>query len=369
MTEAPARRGRSRLLAPLAVWGATRLLLVAVALVGPPAAFGVRRGFLPSWENWDVDLFRKVAQFGYDGLGTDYDDAGVEAFFPGFPLVLRAVHGIVPDWTAAGLLVSLVAGAVAAVFLARLAELDGTPGWLAVLVLTVSPYAVFLAAGYSESLWLALALPGWWCARQGRWALASALVAGACVVRVSGLFLAVGLVVAHLVARRGVRRDTAWLLLPFAAVAGYAGYLAWLTGDPLRWLHAQEEGWDRRLSSPWAALQTTWRLAGDTGLPPEYGVNAVVEIGAVAVGVLLTVALLRRRDWGEATYVGLSVTALATSTYYLSVARTALLWFPLWLILAEQAQRRRWVLPAYLALALPSMVAVATVWLSSRWVG
>jgi hypothetical protein len=53
-----------------------------------------------------------VAEHGY--ASDAYDGVGIEAFFPGFPLVLRAVHVVVPDWTAAGLLVSTESGAAGA---------------------------------------------------------------------------------------------------------------------------------------------------------------------------------------------------------------------------------------------------------------
>ncbi|MFD2356882.1 mannosyltransferase family protein [Nonomuraea ferruginea] len=87
------------------------------------------------------------------------------------------MHLVVPDWSAAGLIVSLVAGAVAMVALARLAEHEGAQGWMAVLGLVLFPAAVFLSAGYSESLFLAFAIPAWLAARQGRWPAAAALAA------------------------------------------------------------------------------------------------------------------------------------------------------------------------------------------------
>ena len=89
----------------------------------------------------------------------------------------------------------------------------------------------------------------------------------------------------------------------------------------------------------------------------------------MAVGVLVTAVLLRRARWGEATYVGLSVAALATSTFYLSVARATLLWFPLWLLVVEAGQRRRWVLPAYVTVAAPLMALGVLTFTAGRWVG
>ncbi|MDP9183770.1 MAG: hypothetical protein M3P04_13460 [Actinomycetota bacterium] len=349
---------------PLRAWFASRL---GVALLVVAAAHGLH-GFLAGWDSWDVTILREVAQWGYDGYPEHYADEDIAAFFPGFPLVLKAFHVLIPSWTAAGLVVSLVAGAVACVYLARLAELDDVDGGRAVLCLVLSPYAVFLAAGYSEALFLALVLPGWWAARRGHWAAASLLVAGACTVRISGLFLAIALVVQWLVTSRD-RTVVAWLAAPFLTLLGYAAYLHHLTGDWMRWFHAQQHGWHRELAWPWTSFRTTWDAAFHGHYTPEYTWSFRAEIAAVLVGVVVTLVLLRRARWAEATYVGLSVAALATSSFYLSVARATLLWFPLWLLLAEAMGRRPWLQSAYVTVATPLMAAGVLTFTAGRWVG
>ena len=368
-----ARLGRDDV-AGLAVWVASRVAVALLTVGGAWLLSGAQAssvdGFLRRWDRWDVGLLRKVAEFGYQGRPEHYPDEGVEAFFPGAPLVLRAVHLVVHDWTAAGLVMSLVAGAFASVALGRLAVLEGAPASRTVLYLVLSPYAVFLFAGYSEALFLALALWGWLCARQEHWVAAGLLVAGASTVRVSGLFLACGLVVHHLVTRRGrLGADSAALAAPFAAVAAYFAYLWTITGDPLRWFSAQEVGWGRRTTPPWEALGTTVRAALDETQGAEYAWSFRAEILAVAVGLVLTVVLVRRRAWGEATYVGLSVGALATSTYYLSVGRATLLWWPLFVLLARATVRRPWLHTAYVAVCAPVMALLVLTFTSGRWVG
>ncbi|MGR7000220.1 hypothetical protein ACU686_22725 [Yinghuangia aomiensis] len=91
----------------------------------------------------------------------------LEAFFPGYPAALHAVHVFVGSWIAAGLLISLVCGAAAVVLLSRVAGLDHpeSVGERAVLLLLLLPPAVFLAAGYTEALFLMLALAAWLRAR------------------------------------------------------------------------------------------------------------------------------------------------------------------------------------------------------------
>ena len=365
---------RAPLPALLVLWLGSR---VAVALSAAAGAWALSRaplgelpGPLERWVRWDVDLLRKIAEHGYQGYPDDYPDEGVEAFFPGFPLLLRLVHLVVRDYAAAGLLISLAASAVACVALARIAELDGVDGRRTLLYLVTWPWAVFLFAGYTEALFLALALPGWLAARNGRWAAAGLLVAAACTVRVNGAFLAAALVVHYLVSRRGrIGADALWLLAPGVALLGYFGYLRVLTGDWLRWFAAQEEGWGRRLSWPWDAFGRTLDGATSTTLSGDFVLNYRFEIGAVLVGVALVGWLLSRRRWAEATYVGLSVGALATSTFYFSVARSSLLWFPLFVALAAAAQRRRWLHTAYLSVAAPLMVVGVVAFTSGRWWG
>jgi hypothetical protein len=370
--------GRRRLrpddVACLGVWLLSRAAVALLALGGARLLSSARADavprFLDRWDRWDVGLIRKVAEHGYTGYPEHYPDRGIEAIFPGAPLVLRAVHVLVPDWTAAGLCTSLVAGAFASVALGRIAALDGAPPARAVTLLVLSPYAVFLFAGYSEALFLALALWGWLLVRQERWVAGALLVTLASTVRVSGLFLACGLVVHYAVVHRGrVQTDALALPAPFLAVAAYFAYLWLLTGDALRWWTAQQEGWGRRTTAPWDALATTVRAAVDGGQPAEYAWSFRAEICAVVVGVVLTVVLLVRRRFGEATYVGLSVTALATSTFYLSVGRATLLWWPLFVLLARAGQRRPWVHVLCVGLSAPVMALLVLTFTSGRWVG
>lgn len=360
-------RARARL-NPLPVWLASRLVVAAVVGI---ATGSLARGWLRGWYHWDVALYIKVAQFGYGGYPERYPDAGIAAFFPGFPLALRAVHVVVPNWTAAGLLVSLVAGSVAAVALGRLAALDGhasTSGF-AVLALVLSPYAVFLAAGYSEALFLAFALPSWLAARRRAWVAAGLLAAAASAVRVTGLFLAAALIVQYVVTDRRLRPNAVALLAPGVTLALFAFHLRRVLGDWYAWPHAEARVWGRRLTAPWTSLQTTWQAVGGTWQAGtrDYSVQFAADIAAVVLGVALTAYLLWRRRYGESTYVGLQVAALITSSYYLSVGRATLLWWPLWILVARAFTRSRVALAAYVVVATPLMVAMVVGFTAQDW--
>jgi hypothetical protein len=163
--------------------------------------------------------------------------------------------------------------------------------------------------------------------------------------------------------------DLPWLLLPAVPVLMFTAYLHSLTGDWLRWVHAQEEGWNRSFTDPVAAFQVTWQAGFGGTQPLGFAWMFRAEIVAVLVGVVLTGWLIWCRRWGEVTYVGLAVVAYATSTWYFSVPRAALLWWPLFIGLAHWSVRRSWVLGGYLAVVAPFAVVFTLLYSVGRWAG
>jgi hypothetical protein len=368
--------------AALATWLATRLAVVLVAVLAARALVrgDLQQPFLDRWTQWDVDHLIDIARYGYGGDPAKPHDPGLPAFFPGFPLLLWAVHLVVPDWRIAALVITFVAGGAAMVALARLGDHEGpafpdqpTPptawagaGPRAVVALLLSPVAVFLFAGYTEALFLGCALPAWLLARQRRWELAALCGLAAGFVRITGLFLAIALVVEYLVHDR--RKDRApWLIVPFLGPVVYATYQWRRTGDWAAWQHAQELGWGRRLVPPWDALHTTWGAA--FGEHNQFTIAFRVELLAALVGVLLVGWLLVRRRWAEFTYVGLQVAALLTSAFYLSIGRSTLLWWPLWLAIGAFGVRRPWAYVALMALFTPLLAAQIVIFTSGSWAG
>lgn len=335
--------------------------------------------YLERWTQWDTVHYTTIAEWGYDGEPGVGQLAPLEAFFPGYPLAIKALHTVSGlDYVVAGLLISLVASAVAIVALARLAALEVRPGVAAealadrtVLLYVLAPSAVFLAAAYTEALFLAFAFPAWLCAKKGRWAAAGILCAFACGIRITGVFVAIALVVEFLTARDGRRRWPAapWLALPVLPVAAYFTYLHDRTGDWNAWQHAQEKGWYRTFHWPWEALANTWEAAYDGQQSTVFAWMFGAEILAVGVGLLLTVWLLRERRWAEATYIGLQLYAFTTSYWFFSVPRSTLTWWPLWIALAAWSLRRPAVLQSYLAVLAPFSVAFVLLFSNGRWAG
>ncbi|MCZ4123523.1 mannosyltransferase family protein [Streptomyces sp. H39-S7] len=350
---------------------------------------------LSRWEQWDWSYFVRIAEYGYFGSPDGSDAApqdNREAFFPGLPLLLRAVHTVVPDWTVAGLLISFVAGAVAVLALARTARLhlaepagtqakggsrEGDAGERAVFFLLLSPCAVFLAVGYTEALFLALAMPAWLAAKKGRWPSAAVLACCATTVRISGLFLAAALAAEFLTSTAAAPasdrlrrlRVLPWLAVPALPALAYTWYLQARTGDWMAWKHAQERGWYRQFHSPWEAWQNTWDSAFSHTQTTGYALMFRAELVAMVLGLLVLARLLQRRRWPEAVYLALTLWALGTSYWYMSIPRATLLWWPLWIGLARWSLRRPWIRTAHLCVSAPLMTVFAVAFASGRWAG
>ncbi len=354
----------------LGLWFASRLAVAVTAgavgwllVEGPVQDFGSR------FVQWDVHHFWGIALHGYEG-----DPTGVpnEAFFPGLPALMWLGAKVLPlSPTDAGLLVSLIAGAVAAVALGRLGDLEygRGVGTRAVLLWVLAPTAIFLAAPYTEALFLGLAIPAWLLARRGRWMEASLLAGAAMTVRVSGVFLAVALLVEFATSPRRRWNELPWLALPWAVLLAWMAYLRSITGSWTAWIDAQSEEWHRGFTWPWESLSHTWTTAFGGLYAPEWEWMFRAELVAMLVGVVLTAWLLVRRRWSEATWIGLQVGAFATSYWFFSVPRATLLWWPLWMALAALTLKHRWTLWLYVATAAPLSIVWAATYLTGRWAG
>jgi len=326
---------------------------------------------------WDVVHFMAI---GSDG----YADPTSPAFFPGLPLLLRAgaVIGLPMELT--GVLVSLVASALAA---AALYKIFGAPAaclWL------IAPTAVFTTVGYTEAAFCAAAFWAWQRARQGQWWQAAVLAGVACTFRVSGVFLVGALAVMaavnavadlrdgqRLLAIRRVLVRWGWLLVPLAVLGVYVLYLYGLTGTWTAWLQAQQTGWQRGFSSPWGSLIHTVDAGMLSNWPGRPDVAWVfrAEVGSMVVGLATTVWCLVRRHWAAAAFVGIQVVAFGTSYWYMSINRAVLLWFPLWATLGAVVTWRpaRWrpakdvAVAAYVVLSSAAMIIWAWLFFTGRW--
>ena len=220
------------------------------------------RWFEP-WDQWDFGHYQKIAEFGYEA------GDGSLAFYPLFPCLLRLVAYISGSYLAAGLIVSGIASVAAAVLLRRLVQLDydSAVALRSVWFFLIFPTAYFLHVGYSESLFMALALASVLAARTDRWGLAGLLGAFCWLTRATGAVLVPTLAVEAAQKYSTNRRwNPRWLWIALVP-AGFAVYLLlnWrVTGDALAFLQTRKD-----IIRAIVCIALDWHLENDQSALPD----------------------------------------------------------------------------------------------------
>jgi hypothetical protein len=273
------------------------------------------------------------------------------AFFPAYPMLMRAAGWIVGNTIAGGLLVSLAAFLWALAYVFRLArdEIGDADAAGAVLLLAFYPFSVFYGVIYTESLFLLAAVGGLYHFRRAEWASASlwGLVIG--LTRPNGFLLSAVLAAAGLERalrqkhagtfdareRRRVRTGALVALMPVAGVLIYSAFCWSLSGDPLMWM---------RLHRLWGRGERTLAqlIVGRVGEIADLGfvgyLNAmpfdVVNSCAAVFAVAAIWPVLRRLGLACGLFVAINLMAPLLSGSTVSVARLTSTLFPLFIWLA-----------------------------------
>jgi hypothetical protein len=304
-----------------------------------------QEGFTTLWHRWDTVHFVDIAEHGYTSAETDQY---AEAFFPLYPLTIKAVAFTGLDPVLAGMFISTIASVVALAFLFRLAELElgAGSGWRACMYLALFPTAVFLTAAYSESLFLAGAIPAFYFARRGRWRNVGIPAAVAMGTRFAGAFLLVGLAVEFVRQRDFNTRRVAQAVLSGALallpLIAYMAYLAANNDGPFEFVSAQAENpsWRREYTDPREAWRTTWHtFSGD--YPSSFIIAWRVELLAALTGLAFTAWAFAKKWFGYGVYMLLTLVPLLVSRWYLSIPRILLSLFPIALLIAGAVRNER----------------------------
>jgi hypothetical protein len=238
---------------------------------------------LDPWANWDGQWFTRIAADGYRRAFS-------AAFFPLYPLLVRAVRPLAGSYVVAGTLVSWVAVAVALwlLFLIVRRRFDSRTAAWTVAFLSFFPTSFFLTAVYSESLFLLWSVAAFFFAERRRWVLACLAGLLAVLTRTTGLLLVVPLALLLVeqersrglkgAARTLLRPRALWLALLPAGLLLFAAYLQRETGHALAFMDAQRH-WGRSLGSP-------LRAVADGSVSAWHAVKALGRHGWGAVTLL-----------------------------------------------------------------------------------
>jgi hypothetical protein len=344
--------------------------------------------FTDVWARWDSVWFLRIAEHGYDAAS-----GAASAFYPLYPATVgvlgRAFFG---HYVLAGIVVSLTAALGSFLLLHRLAEerLGADGARRAVLYLAVFPFALFLQAVYSESLYLLLTLAAFVLAERRRFLAAGALTGLALLTRPVGVALlpALGLLAWR---ERDRLRSLASLGVAPVLFAVYPLYLWRAEGDPWAFVHAQRL-WSRHLSpagplggiwdglrAGWAGVEQLasgshthiyWTAVQDTD-PIRAATLNLENLAFLILFVALTVIAWRRfgAPYGLFAALSLAIPLSVPSERWplLSLPRFGLTIFPFFLALAALGGRPR-VHTAIVAVSSLLLGVAVVQWALWQWV-
>jgi hypothetical protein len=379
--------------APAPWWHALALFAVVAALVwlavwvgntqlshDPwfPSRPGIAGGTVfEGWQRWDAYWYRAIVRDGYVYYpGTDVQSS--VAFWPSYPIVVKAFSWAFPSIFVTGSVVTLASGATLAVVFRRWADVFLKPvgALTALLVLLVYPYGWYqYGAVYADALFIAATVGAFLLLERDKvfWAGVVGIVAAA--GRPSGVIVA-GALLFRLIERRNAAkgerglvavfdpRGLTWrdspVLLAFAGVGAWCTYLWVRFGDPFLFATVEaSKGWDQ------AAGPSTWlkfRLLETVQHHPfsPGTINLVVQGLLVLGGLALVPAVKRRFGWAYALYVlGVCGIALVGTKDFMGSGRYVLSAFPALAAAGDLLGGHRRVRAAVLPLSLVALLGLA----------
>lgn len=335
----------------------------------------------PRWYHrllrWDSEWYSQIATHGYAFNGNPGEPQTV-AFYPLYPLLVRAVATLTGLGVAdALLLVSNVAAVAAILLLFKLVreEFGEAVSLRAVALMSFFPGAIFLSAGYTEPLAL-MWIAGFFLALRRQRIFVAAVLAGLAVAtRSSGIVLLPVLV--WELWRQRPAAAFAREIVPLVVIASaglwlYMIYLGAAFGHPLAFsdvqmaFHENTTMLSRFVAA--ATLQPFLKLDFPNASP------ASVDQWMFLIALALLVRAWFRLD-AAMTLFAAGVLLLPYLTLsggpagFTSMSRFNLVSFPLFIVAAELIARARWLLPSVIGLLGALLVLFAALFSQGQWAG
>jgi hypothetical protein len=335
------------------VWSVA-LDLVAVAgarLIDPRPELG-RGALTATWQQWDANWYERIVAYGYDAIPDAIPGHAAiylqTAFYPGFPLIARAVfdliHPIGVGITGAMLLTNqALVFIMAFLFYSMTVALTNSSevGVRAVRYLLLFPFAYFLLAPYSETAFLTFVAGFIWAFTTRRYMAAGLWGAAASATRLIGVVLPLILVISYLEQHdwdlRSLRpRIVVSCVIPFAGTGAYALYQWVQFGSPLYSQTASYYGWARSFTLDlWHEMSQSFTHPYlSAGSIHGVAVETFVTLPLLAGFAALTTAVWRRFGVALGLMCVLFIMIPITSGSLLSFDRYTLPLLPCFVVLA-----------------------------------
>ncbi len=291
---------------------------------------------------WDSPHYIDIAKNWYVNVG---EQRLFIVFFPLYPALIRLTTFDFQYINVSALLISNVSSIIAMVYLFKLAKLDfgDEISKRAVLYLNVFPTAYFLAAIYTEGLFLALVIACFYYARMGKWPLAGLLGMFSSLTRMNGLLLLPALAIEYLRQREWKLKKSdanlVWTGLPLVGFLIYLGINYQVTGSLFTFMEIERTHWYQSID-PLLGLSRAWQWATTASFPDNITIGSAQIIFAV-LGLLAVVGgFLLKLRLSYNVYMLLTWMMSVSTGWWISVPRYVMAMFPLFILLGVYGRRK-----------------------------
>ena len=238
----------------------------AVAAAQQPRPANAKGPILDVLTSWDGLWYFEVVRHGYPTSVpspiTYFDPEARAAFFPLYPILVRAADRVLPGGDVmAGLFINLVLGALAVLLVGVIARrlFDAQVAGRSMVLMALFPGSFVLSFSYSEALMLVLVAAALLLLLERRWLLAGLVSALATASRPNAIAIVAACAVAAWLAWRRERDWRAWVA-PLLAPIGFVAFQLYLwvhTGELTVWARVQQDAWNEGASFGWTAIRRT----------------------------------------------------------------------------------------------------------------
>ncbi len=298
-------------------------------------------GWLEIWNRWDSIHYQHLAQFGYT---SSYDSKAW--LYPLFAWCTRWVAWLSGNYLVSAFIVSGLALMAAALLLRRMVQLDYSAdvALRSVWFFLIFPTAYFLHIGYTESLFLALALGSIMAARQDYWSIAGLLGALSWMTRPNGIILIPTLAVEaghQYIATKRWQWRWLWIAIVPAGFGVYL-FLNWrVTGNPFGFFEMRKPLFGMSTSWPWVGIRQAFVINAQRP-PNEAELIGAQELYFVALGFICMIASWIKLRPLYATWITGNWFLITSATFIVSMPRYCLTMFPIFMLFALLTKNRFW---------------------------
>lgn len=353
------------------------VVLLAIVVCGAAASLGAWRFYRKhhdtsglhlgdyysmGWVGFDSGWYKGIAEEGYSY--TPGKQSSV-AFFPLYPLAIRGVMQTGLSVYGAGILVTLLCGALAMVLFTLWARTraDEVSALHAGLLIALYPFTFYLyGVMYSDALFVLLVVSAFLLLEKGHLLPAVLVAAISTAARPVAPAVVVGLLVRRLEWKRERgERWSPWDFLPVFSALGFVSYILFLKesfGAPFAFVETQgSPGWDQT-PGPHTWFKVTWfEMVFDPGQSWEVKGRLITHALLTLTGLALVIPTFKRLGWGYAAFTLAVVGMPALSTKdFMGMARYLISAFPLFLTLALLLKERPRLLRGLMAVSAVGLV-------------